>query len=258
VQLAVAQRRVWFIPPDRPWCREVQARAGVASACRTRADLTGSVELDPTPAATVQRLREPLARIAKATNLFRLAARQEAETTGAASMVKVDLWTQHQGEGRWRRVEDGNRPSLRSGDRVALTFHFDGGCPPNDAQCAVDVTALYVDPQWGIHVVYPAVPGMGRLVPGDRDHRIGRVVSGGASGAERIVVIAARAGPFSDFGDLAQPTLAATRGGQQALSRGDMRGLLYRAGFEGGRSRGDSHIPGYDSATVTLLAWETR
>jgi hypothetical protein len=144
---------------------------------------------------------------------------------------------------------------LKAGDSIAFRLK-------NHSSFAVDVTLLFIDPNYGIHAYFPTdsrTVENNRLEPGSRPLTTPRgTLDGDPPGRDRLVVIAVKAkGQPVDFSGLAQPTLMRAK----ARSTGKLEsplGQLLEGAFYGDRLRTSMTRGTIDSYAVNLLSWETR
>jgi Caspase domain len=145
---------------------------------------------------------DTLQRIGKALNLLRIGALLEG--TAAARNLELSLaFVRKDGS----RVAPATVPQLHDGDTVELTLR-------NKGRMAVDVTALYVDGDWGIGVLYPVQPGASNRLEAGASDSFKIEIHDDTSGLERLLLIGveARTGAERyDFSYLAQAQLLRTR-----------------------------------------------
>jgi hypothetical protein len=205
-------------------------------------------------------LIDSLSRIARGEFLKRLAALEA--TKPAAQSLRLDVKVT-------RRKDKGNvagsiptewpvpRLTAYDKDRFAIDV-------VNVGDCALDVTALYIDSGYGIKCIYPREGESNRLRPTERCP-FGLSISSKTTGAEQLVIIAVKAaGQPVDFSLLAQPTLeralerAGTRGGElrqsletplgKVLARG-----IYRVGTDRPATLDESN-----DHRITLVSFQVR
>jgi hypothetical protein len=216
-----------------------RAPDGVPAAARQKAlqRLLGPFERGAQGTAL---LREGLARIARAANLLKLAARPAGEivrgSADEAPRARVEVVRLG---GKPEAPSSDPIPRFCAGDRVELRVSNTGRVP-------IDVTVLYVDSQFGIEALFPLAEH-NRLSPGSTVRVPPVDVKGHTSGREHVVLVAVRARELEpvDFVSLAQPSLQ--RAVTTDRSRGGSRGLgsplgrlLQKALYRSGKTRGMS------------------
>jgi hypothetical protein len=205
-----------------------------------------------------------LVRLARASNLVRLAASPQEESLRSARAVQVrvemlrfaDAADEKGTPIEWKR----EGLTVKVGDIIGFRI-------TNAGRAAVDVSVLFVDSGFGISQFFPK-PGDGgnRLKPGDRiDTDPGRV-SDTTTGLEHIVVIAARATPQTsplEFEFLQQPAAeqASRAGNEDATPRGPewespLARLLIDSRSGAGKSRGFARVS-LDEHHLRLMSWRT-
>jgi hypothetical protein len=196
--------KLWFLSPS-------------ASLVKTGSSKSISLEMNQNDYA--DKLEDNLRRIAKALNLVRLSGQIEA--AAAAKNVEATV--------SFKRKDGSPMPSaalpvLRDGDVVELTLK-------NKGRSAVDITALYVDGEYGIGVMYPIQPGASNRIEANGSDTIKINIHDDTTGLERLLLIAveARAGQDrADFSFLAQARVERTR---SVATSDEVMSLFTQAGF---------------------------
>jgi hypothetical protein len=242
IRLVVADEQLWFTPPSGELIRGTTPAIGIpGDAAALQAPLEGA-----------------LRRIAKATNLLKLAA-GSAEFNGA---IAVDVMVRPgSAKSEFVPVNWASRPDLVNGNEFRIDI-------ANASKVPLDVTLLYIDTQWGVTPLYPQTPGRNnRINPGARD-RIGGgglngtlTVNADPAGIEHLLVIAVPAQAedlLADYSFLSQPSLDASRGNAWAVPRGArFSDLLVSAGFTGGITRGHPLQAGADGIYLGQFTFRT-
>lgn len=234
LRLVVSDGSIWLVPPR-------------GELVKTGPDATPSIGLDLGSEKLMDAIRDSLHRVAKATNLLKL-ARTSHDAFGSLALT---MSARRAGDAEFTPIKEATRQSFADGDLLKFEMY-------NVSRTPIDVTMLFVDSRWGITPVYPLQSGVSnRIESGGRDVVEGTVNSTGTIGIERVLVIAVPADrdvARADFSFLAQSTLPVLRSG---VGRTDLHELLARAGFHGGRSRGFDRRE-TAGATLQVLSWETR
>lgn len=257
-------------PAEADWLVQVQAD-GVhllpAAGWVQSSPASAAVRFGPVPVdgQLGRWLSDHLGRIARARNLLALAAAGSGGQAGPLAQ-EVDV-TLHRfadevpttvGQPlRW------DRQGIRLRDGDVIGFHI-----KNRSMATVDVTLLFVDSQYGIHVFFPE-PGLAgdenRLLPGkDAWTPRGRINSQ-TVGPEHMVAIVVRARgnemPIS-FACLAQPTLdqvrAQVRGNPDRSLDSPLGQLLQNALFAEGTTRALSRTSLQEHALWLASSWQTE
>jgi hypothetical protein len=197
LRLHVAQGRIWMVPPSGQWRTEGPG-------------ITPSLALDG--AALPERLQTQLQRLGRSLNLLRIADAAQAAAAERTFQVQAALMP---ARGTRRSIDEWQSADARDGDLVELEVR-------NAGRRAVDLTALYIDADHGITVLYPNPQGASnRIEAGDRDKVVARI-DATTRGVERLVLIAVEAQPGGDrrdFSFLALPRLGEARGAADTVTQ---------------------------------------
>ena len=225
LRLQVAQGRLWMLPPAGHWQTEGP-------------DATPSLAIGEP--ALAERLQAQLQRVGRSLNLLRIAG--PAQRTESQRRLQVQA-TLVPTSGAPRSIDEWQSAELRDGDHVAVEVR-------NSGRRAVDLTALYVDADHGITVLYPNPRGSSnRIEAGDRDRFVARI-DASTSGVEWLLLIAVDAlpqGDRRDFSFLAQPRLGDARGTADAVVQ-----LLRHAAFGSASSAAPRGVDGQSAEALDL------
>lgn len=240
---------LWFLPPSGELVRDGPQKPL-------------SIGLGASPADLLRNLEESFHKIAKVTNLLRLGTwllgGDERETA-----LDVTVLVR-----RARKTEDVDNPvcaeeaeeygmddfpTLRVGDCIRFAF------TNQTVDSWLDVTALYIDSQFGIDLVYPAKPGAANRIPPGGKYESGTFrITPEPLGLERLLTIAVRSEKDSDLADfsfLVQKRLPKTRGGK---GRQGLFDLFADAGFSRTKTRGlASDEPAVERTEMRIFNWMT-
>ena len=204
----------------------------------------------PLGPATAEWVGSALERIARATNLKKLAAR-ESEETPRGEEIRIELSVERMGASP--QASPSERLTLRDGDQMTIRMK-------NPCRFPVDVTLLTIDTAYGIQALFPEQGEINRLQPGDSVPFTAEVVAE-SRGLEHVVAIAVKAdGEVVDFTSLTQPSLekVRTRGGAGNRSLESPLGeLLKHAVFAEGKTRGVKRTA-VKAHRLQLLTWEVE
>ncbi len=187
------------------------------------------------PERLVRQLALRLHALARATNLLRLAARTTApDSLGMEASVAIH--SKRDGMPAVRTANSETVAYAEVGDQLVVNLH-------NRSNTPSDVTLLYLDAQYGIHLLFPTRAGeVNRLEAGARlpidDIKLS--ANEDVFGVERLLVIAVEAEHQSqraDFSFLEQSPLQAMR--MRGVPLDDDIGALLDAAFADTSSRGD-------------------
>jgi len=193
-------------------------------------------------------LSRALPRIARATNLRKIAA-DESSPTKTGESVRIDLHIEK--ESSSQPIDDATRPMLKDGDKISIRVS-------NPCQFPVDVTLLFIDSQQKIDALFPERGEINRLLPGN-SLTIPTQVAAEKPGFEHLVAIAVKSQrEVMDFTCLAQTGIDETRGDSANATLSSPLGqLLNHAVLSGNSTRGlkQSTVRAH---TLKLVSWETQ
>ena len=193
-------------------------------------------------------LSEALQRIARATNLKRIAA-DESSPTKTGESVRIDLHVEN--ESSSLPLNDATRPTLKNGDKISIRVI-------NPCQFPVDVTLLFIDSQQGIDALFPQRGEINRLLPGN-SVTIPTQVAADKRGLEHLVAIAVKSQrEVMNFTCLAQTRIDQTRGDSaNATLNSPLGQLLNHAVLSGSATRGlkPSTVRAH---CMKLVSWEIQ
>jgi hypothetical protein len=228
-----------------------ESRPAAAERLRCREEIRrGSLVLGD---AARQTIATALHRVARATNLMRLAAQRQP--VGAAGQLKVQMsLTPHVGAKRLLTPEQ--VPALRADDIVDITLTNAGRSP-------LDLTVLYLDSTYGISTLYPESGASNRLAGNSADGtaqaQLQLRMNDDTLGLERVMIIAVETtelGERADFSFLAQPAVeqSGTRG--NAAREDDDMTAFRDAGFATYATRGAPMVvPKAPSVRTTMVVF---
>jgi hypothetical protein len=197
LRLQVAQGRIWMLPPSGQWRTEGPG-------------ITPSLAIDEP--ALPARLQSQLQRLGRSLNLLRIADAAQGAAADRTLQVQAALMP---ARGARRLIDPWQTADARDGDLVEIEVR-------NAGRRAVDLTALYIDADHGITVLYPHPQGASnRIEAGDREKVVARI-DATTRGVERMVLIAVEAQPGDDrrdFSFLALPRLGEARGDADAVTQ---------------------------------------
>ena len=204
----------------------------------------------PLVLSTVEWLGLALERIARATNLKKLAAGESTQPPLGDS-VRVELTIERVNASD--RPESSERPTLHDGEKTTIRVR-------NPCRFPVDVTLLYLDSQCGINALLPRRGENNRLGP-DESFSISTSVVAKTWGLEHLVVIAVKADrEVVDFTALTQPSLEAVRtrrGTDDKFLTSPLGELLKQAVFADGQTRGMKRTA-VKAHSLQLRTWQVQ
>lgn len=233
LRLRLSDDKLWLLPPDGQWLKSGPGKSH-------------SIALDLPPEVLRSKISESFPAIAKAANLLRLASFFGSRSSaGVARGLEVSAVVVKREGGARIPLEMAALPELHDGDRVEFVFE-------NKGKSMVDVTALYLDSEYGISAMYPEAGRLNRIESGARD-TLSIDLNAETTGTERLMVFAVDALPqtaTTDFSFLAQAKLDRTRGYSSSLD------LLFRETGFGIKTRGatTSRSP-LGGADVKVFGW---
>ena len=221
LRLHVEDGRVWLASPDGR-LHKVDGPDKTHSIALNQADAGG-------------KLHESLQAIGKAVNLMRIGA--QLGTNTATRNLEVAMKLTRKGR-KGEALAATSVAAVSDGDSVDLMLR-------NRGRAAVDVTALYLDSNYGISVVYPRQAGDNNRLDSNASETLRVQFDETTVGIERLIIIAveSRAGrERHDFSFLAQRKLERTRG---SAPLGDVGAIFEMAGFGSGglATRGEPTAP---------------
>ncbi len=237
-------RRLWLVPAGYT----LEANPDSASGRPTPEKNLTYLEASPTAAAQrIQADVEKLLRHAsKAARLMRVAV---ALSGSAASSVLAVQIRHVPRQGSESLITGASIPRVRDGDRFRVEMR-------NTGRTALDVTALYLDSQFGITALFPGGGASNRIEaasPSARAVSFEFTVSDSTLGLERLMFIGVEAQEHAeraDYSFLEQETMP-----QAIVSRGQGTDIFRDAGFADYTTRGEPSAP---PSTVGMLvyAWQ--
>ena len=242
LRLAVADHRLWLLPPDSAWIK-------------TGAAKTPSIALDKSPEELQQTIAANLQKVAKVSNLSRLSG----QMLSGRLATKLDLSVEvvRSATGKKEEIAGGTIPTLAAGDKLRFVIR-------NNHSQPIDVTLLGVDSLYGIAALYPLPSEVNRLNPRDvltipAANEAPIELDGQTEGQESIVLIAVEAKPSSPTSDLRfleQEGVLRERGG---ASGGSTIESLFADARDGGqRSRGAMRGAAIDSTTMRVFSYRAQ
>jgi len=194
LQLHLADGKLWTLPPDGRWVKAGPERSF-------------SIALVPDQQQLASTITGHFRQVAKFTNLLRIAGGSSLNGSGAPGLeVKTTLVKA--GGGARLPFDMPGVPQLHDGDRVEFVFR-------NTGKAMLDLTALYLDSEYGISALYPSPGRLNRIEAGASD-TLSIDINADTIGTERLLLIAVPAAPQAtnlDLSFLAQPKLERSRGG---------------------------------------------
>jgi hypothetical protein len=233
LRLRLSDDKLWLLSPDGQWVK-------------TGAGKSHSIDLNAPKDQLTAKIDESFRTIAKTTNLLRLANFFGSKgSVGVAKGLEVQAVVVKKESGKRMPIDTATLPEFRDGDTVEFVF-------TNKGRSMVDVTALYLDSEYGISALYPEPGRLNRIEIGAKDTLSIRI-NADTTGTERLMILAVDAQPqtaTTDFSFLAQAKLDRTRGYSTGLDV-----LLRETGF-GTKTRGatNSKSPMGD-ADVKVYGW---
>ena len=242
LRLAVADHRLWLLPPDGAWIR-----AGAAK--------TPSIALDKPLEELQQTIAASLQKVAKVSNLIRLSGQMLSGRLGTKLDLSVEVV--RSATGKKEEIAGATIPTLAAGDKLRFVVR-------NNHSQPIDVTLLGVDSLYGIAALYPLPSEVNRLNPRDvltipAANEAPIELDGQTEGQESIVLIAVEAKPSSPTADLRfleQEGVLRERGG---ASGGSTIESLFADARDGGqRSRGVTRGAALDSTTMRVFSYRAQ
>lgn len=241
LRLMLAKDKLWLLPPDGLWVEEGAGKSYSIDLLTNKKD-----ELR-------KKIAESFNTIAKARNLLKLATTIGPAITAKGLEVKGTVIKRD--GGAHIPLDTSILPELRDGDTIKLVFH-------NKGRAMIDVTALYLDSEYGIKALYPDPGRLNRIEVGAEDS-VEIEINADTTGTEQLILIAVEAQPLTmttDFSFLAQPKLERTREvGKRGGAEQGLVDLFAEAGFgfegtEGTARGGDAKTP-IRNADVRVFNW---
>jgi hypothetical protein len=196
LRLILSNDKLWLLPPDGLLVQEGKNKSH-------------SIDLNISKDKLDEKITESFRIISKATNLLRLANFfGSKDSSGVAKGLEVKATIIRQKGGERVPLDIASIPEFHDKDQVEFSFK-------NKGRTMVDVTALYIDSEYGITALYPEAGRLNRIEAGG-DDTMKIEINADTTGAERLILIAVEAqaeSPRSDFSFLAQSQLDRTRGG---------------------------------------------
>lgn len=194
VRLRLADNRLWLAGPDGEWM--------TAGARQTH-----SISLAAPMAGWAEKLHHSFQKIGKVTNLLRIASVLGSKDAAAGARgLEVKAIIIRAAGGTRHSFDVATLPQVFDGDRIELVFR-------NLSKGMVDVTALYIDSEYGITAMYPAAGQINRI-EADASDSMTIEIGADTTGTERLLVFAVPARtqePATDFSFLAQQRLIRRR-----------------------------------------------
>ncbi|MBP1682155.1 MAG: peptidase caspase catalytic subunit p20 [Proteobacteria bacterium] len=242
LRLAVADQRLWLLPPDGAWIRTGPAK-------------TPSIGLDKSIDELQQVLGGTLQKVAKVSNLTRLSG----QMLSGRIATKLDLSVEvvRSATGKKEEIAGATIPLLAAGDKLRFVIR-------NNHSQPVDLTLLGVDSLYGIAALYPLPNEVNRLNPRDvltipAANEAPIELDGQTEGQESIVLIAVEAKPASPTSDLRfleQEGVLRERGGAAGAST--IESLFADARDGGQRTRGAMRGAALDSTTMRIFSYRAQ
>jgi hypothetical protein len=218
LRLHVEDGKLWIIPPSGQLYKDGPNK-------------TASIAIDQ--AAFNEKLVDNLQRIGKALNLMRISSQLSSSGGAGTSTLEVAMTLLRKGNTQVALTSN-TAPAFLDGDTIEVTLK-------NKNRAAIDLTALYVDADYGISVLFPHQSGVNNRIEAGASHSFKIEIHDDTVGLERLVLVAVEARANSDrydFSFMAQAKLERTRGGAedeigslfQAAGFGDDQGIVTRGG----------------------------
>ncbi|MEZ5666720.1 MAG: caspase family protein [Alphaproteobacteria bacterium] len=234
LRLHIADGRLWLLPPS--------GEMSAASAYLTIPEDGNAIAF----AEFEEDLEDNLRKVARVNALFSLA--DQLASTAIGRELTVDLSVQRR-DGTVEAFALGDFPALADGD--VITFAV-----TNSSNQVVDLTALFIDSQFGIEPWFPYQGESNRMNPGETlSSQLEVNVS--TVGVERFLFIAAGVqpgAPRADFSFLAQAGLTTRALGTSGLSGATIADVLADAGVDVAATRGGGR-PAMSLATMSSFSW---
>lgn len=227
LQLRLSDDKLWTLGPDGLWKKSGPDRSFSIALVADQQQLASTIG-------------EHFRRVAKFTNLLKVAGSQ---ALGGAQGLQVKTVLVKATGGARVPLDGLSVPELRDGDRLEFVFH-------NPGKVMLDLTALYLDSEYGITAMYPTPGRLNRIEAGATD-TLSIDINADTTGTERMLLIAVPATPQApnlDLSYLAQPKLERSRGGGSPVDL-----LLRDAAYQ---TRGaTARVPKGASADFKLMSW---
>jgi hypothetical protein len=218
LRLHIEDGKLWMIAPSGQLYKE-------------GANKTASIVIDQ--AAFSDKLVDNLQRIGKALNLMRISSQLSSVGGAGSSTLDVSMSLLRKGAAPVS-LSASTAQAFLDEDTIEVTLK-------NKGRVAIDLTALYVDADYGISVLFPFQSGVNNRIEAGASHSFKIEIHDDTVGLERLVLVAVEARANSDrydFSFLAQAKLERTRAGPQdeigamfqAAGFGDEQGLVTRGG----------------------------
>ncbi len=239
LRLELADNKLWLLPSDGAWIKKGEVKTPSITLDKSEQELQGIF------ASTLQR-------IAKVTNLARLAAQMQSGAIG--SKLSMKLLVTRAKTGKKDEISAGTVPNLEAGDKLQLLIH-------NRNRKAVDITVLAVDSLYGITALFPLPGEANRINSGSTlalpaDNEIPIEMDGKTSGQESFMIVAVEEQPYSTMTNvsfLEQDGLMRVRG--QADAATTFESVFADAGDGGQRSRGPERKAVLGSTAIQVFRY---
>jgi Caspase domain len=224
LRLHLEDGKLWMLPPSGQLYKDGPNK-------------TASIIIDQ--AAFADKLVDNLQRIGKALNLMRISSQLSSAGGAGTGTLEVSMSLLRKGASP-AALTANTALSFVDGDTIEVSLK-------NKGRAAIDLTALYVDADYGISVLFPYQPGVNNRIEAGASHSFKIEIHDDTVGLERLVLVAVEARANSDrydFSFMAQAKLERTRGGPQ-----DEIGSLFQAAGFGGNEEvvtrgGKAPLPG--------------
>jgi Caspase domain len=218
LRLHLEDGKLWMIPPSGQLYKDGPNK-------------TASILIEQT--AFNEKLIDNLQRIGKALNLMRISSQLSSAGGAATGTLEVSMSLLRKGAAPVALSASTAQPFLDE-DTIEVTLK-------NKGRAAIDLTALYVDADYGISVLFPYQSGVNNRIEAGATHAFKIEIHDDTIGLERLVLVAVEARANSDrydFSFMAQAKLERTRGGPedeiaslfQAAGFGDDQAVVTRGG----------------------------
>ena len=234
MRLHIDNGRLWLLPPSG----------------ELTSDSTYLTLPEPDNAIAIAEFGEDLAdnlrKVARVNALFALA--NQLSATGIGRELTVALSVQRR-DGTVETFGLGDFPRMTDGDIIMFEV-------TNSSSQVVDLTALFIDSQFGIEPWFPYQGESNRMNPGE-SLTSSLEVNASTVGVERFLFIAAGVQPGAtraDFSFLAQSGMTTRALGTSGLSGATIADVLADAGVDMATTRGGGR-PAMSLATVSSFSW---
>ena len=218
LRLHIEDGKLWMIPPSGQLYKDGPSK-------------TASIVIDQ--ASFGDKLVDNLQRMGKALNLMRISSQLSSAGGAGSSTLEVAMSLLRKGATPTALTASSALAFLDE-DTIEVTLK-------NKGRAAIDLTALYVDADFGISVLFPYQSGVNNRIEAGASHSFKIEIHDDTVGLERLVLVAVEARANSDrydFSFMAQAKLERTRGGPQddigslfqAAGFGDDQGVVTRGG----------------------------